>query len=152
MRSATRLRERGRREPDAGRAIIEFVFLGTLLLLPLIYLVMTLAQLQAASYAVATAAREAGRAFMTADSDAAAFSRADAAADLSFEDFGFAGTSSLSVTCQTTPCLRADADVRFEATVTVGLPFVPDFMTASLPGSMPVRGTHVLTIDRFRAG
>jgi hypothetical protein len=45
---ARRLRRaRGTTTTDEGRAIVEFVFLGVLLLLPLVYLVLTAARLQA---------------------------------------------------------------------------------------------------------
>ena len=53
---------------EEGSAIVEFVFLAVLLLIPLIYLTMMIARVQAGSYAVAHAAREAGRAFVTAES------------------------------------------------------------------------------------
>ena len=47
--ASTRSVVRGRRR-DEGRAIVEFIFLGMLLLLPLVYLVLTAARLQAASF------------------------------------------------------------------------------------------------------
>lgn len=47
---------------DEGRAIVEFIFVGVLLLVPLIYLVIAIARVQAAAFSVSTAAREAGRA------------------------------------------------------------------------------------------
>ena len=46
--------------PDEGRAIVEFIFLGVLLLLPLVYLVLTAARLQAASFS-ASLGRARGR-------------------------------------------------------------------------------------------
>ena len=55
---------RGRAE--GGSAVVEFVFLAVLLVVPLLYLVMTVSRVQAGSYAASTAAREAGRAFVTA--------------------------------------------------------------------------------------
>ena len=65
---------------DSGRAIVEFVFLGVLMLVPLVYLVLTLATVQAAAYSATTAAREAGRAFTTAQSEGESMPRARAAA------------------------------------------------------------------------
>ena len=43
---------------DEGSAVVEFVFLGVLLLVPLIYLTLMVARVQAGSYAVAQAAPE----------------------------------------------------------------------------------------------
>ena len=43
---------------ERGSAVVEFVVLGVLMLVPLIYLVMMMARLQAGSFAVTQAARE----------------------------------------------------------------------------------------------
>ena len=50
---------------EQGSALVEFVFLAVLMMVPLIYLVMVLARLQAGSYAASAAVREAGRAYVT---------------------------------------------------------------------------------------
>ena len=57
---------RERLADEGGTAVIEFVWLAILMLVPLIYLVLCLARLQAGSYAVTQAARESARAFVTA--------------------------------------------------------------------------------------
>ena len=64
----SRVRRLGNAGPgaQAGSAIVEFVFLAVLMLVPLFYLVMVLARLQAGAYAVSAASREAGRAYVTA--------------------------------------------------------------------------------------
>jgi hypothetical protein len=152
VRWRTALRRRlerrlGRR--DDGRAIIEFVFLGVLLLVPMIYLVIVLSRVQSAAFAVSTASREAGRAFTTAADDRSAQARAEAAAALPFEDFGFGGEGVLDISCDAAPCLRPEGRVTTVATVTVPLPFIPDFLAAALPTSIPISATHVATVDRF---
>jgi hypothetical protein len=98
LRAAGLIARAGRR--DEGRAIVEFIFLGVLLLLPLVYLVLTAARLQAASFSASLAGREAGRAFVTATSDNDALARAQSAASLAFEDFAFTEGASLGVTCR----------------------------------------------------
>ncbi len=143
------VRRLGRR--DDGRAIIEFVFLGVLLLVPMIYLVIVLARVQSAAFAVSTASREAGRAFTTAADDLSAHSRAEAAASLPIEDFGFDGDGVLDISCDAAPCLRPQGRVTIVATVTVPLPFIPDFLAATLPTAIPISATHVATVDRFKA-
>ena len=85
MRPGRRLRAvgrvlRDRAADDRGSAVVEFVILAVVLLVPLIYLVLCLARVQAGSYAVAQAAREAGRAFVTAADDGSAEARSRAAA------------------------------------------------------------------------
>ena len=135
---------------ERGSAVVEFVALGVLLLVPLVYLVLTLARVQAGAFAVSQAAREAGRAFVTAPVAEDAAVRAQAAARVSFEDHDFADTGRLSVACSSTPCLSPDARVLTTATVVVPLPLVPAFVRGSVPLSVPVTATHVSTVDRFR--
>ena len=69
---------------------MEFVFLAVLLMVPLFYLVMTVSRVQAGAYAASTAAREAGRAYVTAvGRTLGSRARAEAAARIAFEDQGF---------------------------------------------------------------
>jgi len=139
------------RDVEAGRAILEFIFLGILLLLPLTYLVLTAARLQAASFSTSLAAREAGRAFVTAPSDEEGYARARAAALLAFTDFSFDERATVSVTCDGLPCLRPDGSVTSTATIEVPLPLVPDLVAAHVPASVTVSSTHVASVDRFVA-
>ncbi|MEP6629648.1 MAG: pilus assembly protein [Lapillicoccus sp.] len=138
----------GRR--DDGRAIVEFLAVGLLVLVPVVYLVVTLARVQAAAFAASTASREAGRAFTTAPTEASAYARAQAAADLTFEDFDVSTTGTVVVRCDGSPCLRPEGQVESVATVTVRLPLVPDFLSGAMPTVVPVSATHVATVDRFR--
>jgi hypothetical protein len=131
--------------------VVEFIFLGILLLLPLLYLVLTMARLQAASFSVSLAGREAGRAFVTATRDGDGYARASAAAHLAFEDFGFTQDATISLTCDGSPCLRAEGLVRAEARIEVALPLVPDFIADHVPSSVSVSSTHVSSVDRFVA-
>ena len=80
-----------------------------LVLLPFMYLVVTLARVQAAAFAVSAAAREAGRAYTTGADRGSADARARAAAALSFEDYDFGSGSTVSIACDGTPCLRPGA-------------------------------------------
>ncbi len=136
---------------ERGSAVVEFVALGVLLLVPLVYLVLMLARVQAGAFAVSQASREAGRAFVTAPSEADAAARARAAARISFEDHDFADTGSITLACPSTPCLTPDAWVRTTARVSVPLPLVPGFVRGVVPLSVPVSATQVSTVDRFRS-
>ncbi|HQZ10452.1 pilus assembly protein [Ornithinibacter sp.] len=129
---------------------MEFIALAVLMLIPLIYLVMMMARLQAGSFAVSQAAREAGRAFVTAESGSDAAGRAQSAARIAFLDHSFDGTGRLSIACDGTPCLRPDGRVETTATVRVPLPLIPAFAREVIPMSVPVSATHLSTVDRFR--
>lgn len=147
MRHAAR---RGGARDERGSAVVEFVVLAVLMLIPLIYLVLMMARVQAGSYAVSQAAREAGRAFVTAPSAEAATSRAQAAARIAFLDHSMEDVGRLAVACDGTPCLRPDARVETTASVRVPLPLVPAFARQAIPLSIPVSASHLSTVDRFR--
>ena len=136
---------------QAGTAIVEFVFLGVLMLVPLIYLTLMVARVQAGSYAATQAAREAGRAFVTAASEDSASGRAQAAAAIAFTDQGFTGDqATLAIACAASPCFTPEAKVEMSTTVTVPLPLIPSFARDVIPLEVPVSATQVVTIDRFR--
>ena len=152
---STRLRARLHRfageDAQAGSAIIEFVFLAVLMLVPLFYLVMVLARLQAGAYAVSAASREAGRAYVTTQMRAQPQRRADSAAGLAFADQGFEREGRIEIGCDGNglPCLRSEARVRVTATVWVPMPLVPEFFSRIVPVRIPVSATHIATVDRF---
>ncbi|MDT0214585.1 pilus assembly protein [Rothia sp. ARF10] len=135
---------------EDGSAIVEFVFLGVLLLVPLVYLTMAVARIQAGSYAVTTAAREAGRAFVTAEAGQDAAARARAASEIAFRDQGFVGVGSLDITCSASPCLTPDARVETTTRVTVPLPLVPELARDVVPLEIPLTASHLSVVDRFR--
>lgn len=139
----------GRR--DEGRAIVEFVFLGVLLLLPLTYLVLTLARIQAAAFSSSLAVREAGRAFVTGADDDDGRARAHAAADLAFGDFAFDRGAALRLSCDGSPCLRSHGVVTATGTIEVELPLIPDFIADRLPSSVTISSTHVAVVDTYVA-
>lgn len=139
------------RQAERGSAVVEFVFLAVVLLVPLFYLVMTVSRVQAGSYAASTAAREAGRAYVTAKDESSAAPRAEAAARVAFEDQGFRATDArLTMACDGAPCLRPDGRVEMTTTVVVPLPLVPSFARRVVPLEVPITARHVVVADRFR--
>lgn len=141
---------RPRWRDERGSAVVEFVTLGVLLLVPLVYLVLGLARVQAGAFAVSQASREAGRAYVTTDAGEDAAARARAAATIAFTDHRFEDVGTLQIVCDGTPCLRAEGTVRTTATVRVPLPLVPAFVRDAVPMSIPVSASQVSTVDRFR--
>ena len=142
---------RSTRRDERGSALVEFVFLSIVLLIPLVYLVLSLGRLQAGSYAVSAAAREAARAFVTADASDSATSRAEAAAEIAFDDQGFGQQGRIQVSCSATPCLTPEATVSVRAEVSVPLPLIPDFARSVVPLQIPVSSTVTVSVDRFRS-
>jgi len=155
-RLAARLRARLRQigaagsDSQAGSAVVEFVFLAVLMMVPQFYLVMVLARLQAGAYGVSAASREAGRAYVTAQLPAQAEARAQSAARLAFADQGFERQESrIKISCDGTPCWRPAGRVTVTATVSVPMPLVPAFFSGIVQTQVPVSATHVVTVDRF---
>lgn len=142
---------RSRLSDDEGSAVIEFIWLAILLLVPLIYLVLCLARVQAGSYAVTQAARESARAFVTAGDDTAARARSHVAADIAFEDQGFGGQGDLSLRCTATPCLSPGATVTTRAAVSVPMPLVPSLLRDVVPLEIPVSATQVAPVPTYEA-
>lgn len=142
---------RARLADDGGTAVIEFVWLAILLLVPLIYLVLCLARLQAGSYAVTQAAREAGRAFVTASDESSAQARSQVAADIAFEDQGFGEGSRLTLACTATPCLSPGESVTTRAATSVPMPLVPGFLRDVVPLDIPVSATQVSPVPEYEA-
>ncbi len=141
---------------DDGSAIVEFTILAVLLLLPLVYVILTVFKVQAASYGMAQAAREAGRAYVTSEDEVDPWTSAYAAASIAMADHDQAFTLQPSDVwvggCTATPCLAPGAAIRFEVTYSVSLPFVPQRVFGVTPAFIPVRGSHVEFVDRFRGG
>lgn len=141
------------RRTDDGSAVVEFVVLGVLLLVPVVYLVLALGRLQAGAFAAEGAAREAGRAFVTATEDASGRRRAEQAAAVAFADQGFGADAvrAVSLSCDAADCLAPDRRVVVRSRVLVPLPGVPRFLARAVPARIEVTATHVATVDRFRA-
>ncbi len=137
----------GTRRAQRGSALVEFFFLGLLLLLPLVYIMLSAFAVQRAAYGVTQAAREAGRVFTVTGDHA----RADAAARLALDDQGLSPGSASVAVCPADPgCYRPGGQVEVVVATTVPLPFVPDFLSGAVNVAVPVTGRHVATVDAYR--
>ena len=88
-----------RARDEGGNALVEFVFLAVLLMVPLLYVLMTVFQVQAAAFGATEAARQAGRAFAVADSVEAGQAGAVAAAALAMQDQGVRDSEPPEIAC-----------------------------------------------------
>ena len=140
---------------DSGNAVLEFLFLAVLLMVPLVYLLLTVFTVQRAAYAVSSASREAGRVFVAADSAALGRARAEQATAVVLRDSGLsAQPGGLDLTCSAQPCLTPGATVTVVLTYAVDLPLAPPLLTDAVnkgAASIAVAGRHVEVVDRFRA-
>jgi hypothetical protein len=129
--------------------MLEFTYLAVLLMVPLIYILTTTFQVQRAAFGVTEAARQAGRAYATADSEAQGAALADRAARLAMRDQGVDLAQAPSV--QAPQGLRPGATVRVEVLHRVPLPLLGGLFRGVVPPHIPVRASHVAFVDCFRA-
>ncbi|MFN8147760.1 MAG: hypothetical protein U0R76_09875 [Candidatus Nanopelagicales bacterium] len=127
---------------DAGAAVLEVLVLGVGLLVPLLYGVLSVMAVQSASYAATSAAREASRAYVAADTPAQGLARARVATRLVLADAGVtsAGPTVRCVGGCLVPGSRVDVTVR----VVVPLPLLGG------PG-ITVTGQESMPVDRYRS-
>src|SRR5690606_22544854 len=132
----------GRARPgEDGSASLEFVTVGLLLLVPLVYLALALASIQGGALAVEGAARQAARVFVEAPDEATARSRATAAVAVALADFGLPPqTARLDVGCRPDAggCLRRGGVVTVTVGALVPLPLLPDVAGLRSSASVPV--------------
>lgn len=163
-RRDARRRDGGRRgaDGDAGSATLEFIALTLIMLVPLVYLVIAVGQIQAGTFAVQAAARDGARGaavqgvahlkdgFDAEQALVAGTRRAEAAADIAFTDLGVAvaGESAMvKVGCTGGACFEPGTDVWVRVDAQVPLPGMPDFLRGSVPLAVTVSATAVSPID-----
>jgi hypothetical protein len=150
MRSSRRWTDR--LTDDSGSASLEFISVGMLLLVPIVYLVLTLSALQVAALAVDGAARQATRIFVQSDSVGDARSAASRAIEVTLADYGVpAAGASVSISCRPQPaaCLTRRGFVTYTITVVVQLPLAPPVLDLGLPSGLPVSATATEQVSRF---
>lgn len=143
---------RARAGGDRGSALVEFLGISLVLLVPTVYLVLVLGRIQAATFAAEGAAREASRVYVAADDAAQAAVRAVTAVGIAFADQGFDDdpVGALDVRCSADPCLTPGAEVAATVQLRVPLPFVPSFVRDVVPLEVPVQARRVAPVDAYR--
>ncbi len=140
--------------------------MSVLLLVPLVYLVVTLARIQAGAFGAEFAAREAARGAVVAgvaaleggatqgQALAAAEQRGDEVAALAAQDFGFTDRRSTTVAfgCEPAACLAPGTDVVATVTIEVALPGVPGFVNSWMPLHVTVESSSASAVDGFASG
>lgn len=141
-----------RRRGQRGTAIVEFVWLAILLLVPLLYVVVAVFDTQRTAYAASVAARSASRAFVTAPDQASAFARARLAAELAFADQGVEHPHlALSISCRPMPaaCLTPGSVVTARVRSAAELPLMPRLLGDETP-RISVDAVHRSPYGRYR--
>ncbi|MER7797601.1 TadE family protein [Microbacterium sp. NPDC096154] len=136
---------RGRRDEE-GSAALEFLVTGTVMLVPLVYLVLALAQIQAHALGVEAGARFAARAI--ASGPAAA--DPDAVLASVTREYGI-GRFQVEVSCvpASATCPAPGATVVVDVTARVPLPLMPPVLGLDRLTSVPVQATSVQKVSRY---
>jgi membrane protein implicated in regulation of membrane protease activity len=114
------------RPDESGSAVVEFIMVGVVLLVPVLYFVVTVGTLQAASFAAVGAADHAAKAFVSSPDVQSAERAAQAAGRVAAADFGIeTGRVTVSVECDRSDCLEAGTAVTVTVEVEVPLPLAP---------------------------
>jgi hypothetical protein len=151
QRSRASTEIRGWRDDD-GTASLEFITAGLVLLVPLVYLVLTMSALQGGALAVEGAARQAARVFVGAATQAEAEARAQRAVAIAVADYGL-DPDDVVVDIRCTPepgaCLTRRGLVTVTVETRVTLPLVPAALDITAPLSVPVSSTATQQVSRF---
>ena len=136
---------------ESGTAIVEFVWLAILLIVPLLYIVLAAFDTQRAAYAASAAARSAGRAYVTAPDQASGQARARAAVRLAYRDQRISEVPDVRISCRPDPgnCLSPGSVVRAEVRGSVDLPLMPAALGSRTP-SIRVDAEHEAPYGTFR--
>ena len=137
-------------DAERGSAVVEFTFLSLLLMVPLVYFIITMGQLQGGSFAVVGAADQAAKVFVAQTDAAGGRAAAEQAVLLALADHGHsAANARVETTCAPADCLSAGSAVTVTVHLTVPLPFVPFSEVLNLnAGQLSASATQL--VGRFR--
>ena len=137
-------------DAERGSAVIEFTFLSLLLMVPLVYFIITMGQLQGGSFAVVGAADQAAKVFVAQTDAAAGRAAAEQAVLLALADHGHAASNTrVETSCAPADCLAAGSAVTVTVHLTVPLPFVPFSQVLDLnAGQLSASATQL--VGRYR--
>jgi hypothetical protein len=130
---------------------VEFTFLGLLLMVPVVYFVITVGQIQGGSFAVVGAADQAAKVFVAQPDASSGRVAAEQAATVALADYGHpSGNASVQIQCDSgDDCMAAGSAVTVTVQLTVPLPFVPFQEAVRLnAGKLSASATQI--VGRFR--
>ncbi|MEV8168788.1 TadE family protein [Microbacterium paraoxydans] len=136
---------------DAGSSSLEFIAVGVIMLVPLLYLVIAVGSVQEQTLGVEAAARQAARAVASAPDIAAAADRGEEVLDGVVAEYGIdPGAVDVAVSCRprASACPAAGATVVVTVSTRVPLPLVPGVLGLDQATSVPVEAVSVQKVSR----
>lgn len=149
--SASRLRTRDER----GSGLVEFTWLAIILLVPLIWIVISVFEVQRGAFAVSAAARAAGRAYALAPDDGSGAAQARAVVQRTLADQGSKGMDAprVQVSCTPVPsnCHSGTSVITVRVDSGVRLPLMPDILGGGSP-YFTLDASHTVPIGQYVEG
>ena len=146
-----RARDQSARD-ESGSALVELTWLGVLLLVPMLWIVLSVFEVQKGAFGVSGAARAAGRAYALAPNDALGRARAEQAARQALADQGLSGAPvTVTVTCTPYPhdCHRGTSVITVRVASSVALPLLPDVLGGEAP-SFALDAEHRVPVGQYQ--
>jgi Flp pilus assembly protein TadG len=139
------------RRDQRGSALVELSWLGILLVLPVLWIVLSVFEVQRGAFGVSAAARAAARAYALAPDDATGLVRARTAVRVALDDQGVEGLAAeLRVTCTPYPtdCHQGTSVIAVSVHSRVVLPLMPSALGSHRP-SFALAATQTVPIGQF---
>ncbi len=144
------LQSDGHRHHERGSAVVEFTFLALLLMVPLVYFIITMSQIQGGSFAVVGAADQGAKVYIAQPDAATAQAAAEQAVAIALADFGHpAEAARVETSCEPADCQAAGSTVTVTVRLAVPLPFLPFSNDFRLSAS-EVEASSTQIVGRYR--
>ena len=135
---------------DDGSAALEFILVGLVLLVPIVYLVIALGTIQGQALGVETGARQLARTIASAPDAVTADTRADRVLNAIVREYGLdAGAVDVDVSCARAACPEPGAILTVTVRTEVPLPLVPAILGLDDLARVPVEAASAQKISRF---
>lgn len=137
---------------ERGSAALEFILVGMLLLVPLVYLIVSLGLIQEQSLGAEAGARHVARALSTSEDVEAARESADRILRSLVDEYALdADSVQVSLECHPAggSCPEAGSTLVVTIQTTVALPLVPPVLGLDRLASIPIEASAVQKVSRF---
>ncbi|GAB3602212.1 TadE family protein [Microbacterium aureliae] len=137
---------------DRGSAALEFILVGLILLVPLVYLVTVLGIVQGQALGAEAGARHLARTIATSSGASDARERSNRVVDSVVAQYGLDPAAvGVQLECRPagTPCPAAGATLTVTVSSRVRLPLVPEVLGWERAVAVPIEATAVQRVSRF---
>ncbi|MBN9176057.1 MAG: TadE family protein [Microbacterium sp.] len=140
-------------DDEAGSAALEFILVGLVLLVPIVYLVIALGTIQGQALGVETGARQLARTIAAAPDAATAEARAERVRDAIVREYGLdAAAVAVDISCSRAACPEPGAILTVTVRTEVPLPLVPAILGLDDLARVPVEAASAQKVSRFWGG